>query len=111
MRLDKARFVAQNPKFWANATNAAILMSAVLFFMLPHHEYVPKLICFAIACGFTVRHVLQRNIRAAILCAVAACFVLLTLPNAKWIQETETIVVLIALAAAGLLFRQRKPED
>ncbi len=47
-------------KLWWTCLYLTIVVSVIMFFLVPKYEFIPKLLYLAIAVGFAVWHVVQR---------------------------------------------------
>jgi TctA family transporter len=95
-------------KLWWTCLYLTIVVSVVMFFLVPKYEFIPKLLYLVIAVGFAVWHFVHRNLRAAIVCAFGALFVLMTMPNSRLLKTTELVLLAAACTAAYVVSKHVK---
>jgi hypothetical protein len=95
-------------KLWWTCLYLTIVVSVIMFFLVPKYEFIPKLLYLAIAVGFAVWHVVQRNMRSAIVCGFGALFVLMTMPNSRLLKNTELILLAAGCTVAYVVLKHVK---
>jgi hypothetical protein len=99
----------------ANVTVFLYILSAILFFVLPHHEYVPKLLYISLTSGLSIWFFSRRRIKQTIIFLCATLFIILTLPNSLPYRETELVimfVILLSMSVTQVVIRRRhKPAE
>lgn len=100
------QFSVDKQRWFARTVVTAIFVVMVLFFLAPHHEYVPKLLCLLVIMAFAVRYWLLQNRRAALVSACGGLCVLTSLPHNRVINLLGTVLVMIALSVIARLTKR-----
>jgi hypothetical protein len=85
-----------------------LICSALLFFLAPRQEYLPKLVYVAILVGYGLAQYRRANMRAVVACAIGTVFLLLTLPGSRMVAGVEVFLILVGWGVALYSIKKSK---